>query len=102
MARRLDTEIDRLPANQLLEALDVLLEQHLLPLAEVRQRVMAHFGMRTGAEIIVALAVGERMLNRAWSAAADGYPAEARRSYREALQAIDHADQLWKQAEGGR
>ncbi len=101
-ANRLESEIDKIHGDRLLAALDALLEQHLLPLADVRQRVLGHFGMSTGAEILVALAFGERMVNRAWSAAADGYPAEARRSCREAVQAIRHAEDLWRQAEDER
>ena len=48
-------------------------------------------GMSHGAEILVATAYGERMLNRVWSAAADGYLEEARSSFREASSAFDEA-----------
>jgi hypothetical protein len=98
-AHLLQGRIDGLSAQEIEHRIDDLLEQHILPFADMRQRVIDHFGMSLGAEILVATAVAERMLNRTWSAAADGYPAEARASYSEAVAALEESERLWEAAE---
>ena len=47
--------------------------------------------MDEGAQILVTMAYGERMLNRAWSASADGHIQEARGCIPEALAAFEEA-----------
>jgi hypothetical protein len=97
-AQRLEAESGKLDAQALTEEVDRLLEDYVLPLAEVRREVIDHFGMSTGAEILVTVAVGERMLNRTWSAAADGHIQEARACYPEAVRAFEQAERLVQEA----
>lgn len=62
-----------------------LIKQFIIPFSLVRHKVIERLGMRTGAEVLVDFAVVERMLNRAWSAAADDYAMEAVASIDEAF-----------------
>jgi hypothetical protein len=68
-----------------------LLESYVLPLVAAlksgNQRV----------ESIVAIAQGERLLNRTWSAASDGHKTEAIASYNQALAAFEQAYRLSSQ-----
>ena len=63
------------------------------PLADGRQRFVDRFGLAGGSEVLNATAFGERMLNRVWSAAADGHLEEACSSYREAVEAFAQAEE---------
>jgi hypothetical protein len=96
-AQLLESELDKLDAHSLTEAVDRLLEEYVFPFAEVRREIIDHFGMSVGAEILVTAAVGERMLNRTWSAAADGHIQEARACYPEAVRAFEQVNQLVKE-----
>ena len=93
----LEAKLDRLPLDALLPALDDLQDRFVIPFTLARQGVSDRLGMSAGAEVLVTAAVGERMLNRAWSAAADGYLPEARASVREALHAFREAARLAKE-----
>jgi len=77
---------------------DALLEGFVLPFAEVRAKVIDRLGMASGAEILVTVAYAERMLNRTWSAAADGHLVEARTVYPDARQAFEEAWRMAKAA----
>lgn len=70
---------------------DELLETWVLPFAEARQTIIQRFGMEEGADVLVTVAYGERMLNRVWSAAADGHSPEARACLPEAVAAFEEA-----------
>lgn len=91
---KLESDLEDLQSESLLQALDDLNERFVMPLVESRGRVTDLLGMSAGAEILVTAAVGERMLNRAWSAAADAHLPEARASIREAVHAFREADRL--------
>lgn len=84
-------ELDSLVKSDLQARISAVIDSHVTPLAEARHRIIDRFGMSKGADILVATAYGERMLNRVWSAAADGYIDEARSSFREAATAFDEA-----------
>lgn len=84
-------EMDTLDHAGTCDRVDVLLDTYVLPFAEVRQRMIDRFGMGPGAEILVTLAYGERMLNRAWSAASDGHLPEARAVIPDARDAFQEA-----------
>jgi hypothetical protein len=93
-ARTLGEEIGGLETHAICDRVDVLLETYILPLAEVRERVMDTLGMDRGAEVLITIAYGERMLNRVWSAAGDGHKPEALSVYPDALSALEEAQQL--------
>lgn len=83
-----------LSTQNLVTQLEDFFATHVHPLTEQRQFFTDHFGMRDGAELLVTLACGERLTNRAWSAAADAHPPEAQASLREALEAYQEAQRL--------
>lgn len=84
-------DLDSLVEADLQSRIEGVVDSHVTPLAEARHQIIDRFGMSKGSEILVATAYGERMLNRVWSAAADGYLEEAQSSFREATQAFDEA-----------
>ena len=83
-----------LPSDDLLQRIDELLEGFVWPFAEARLRVIDRLGMSRGADVLVTMAYGERMLNRTWSAAADGHLCEAHSSYPESVRAFVEANRL--------
>ena len=93
-AQQSASEVDTLECEDLRQRADALLEEYLLPLAEVRQRIIDRVGMKLGSEILVTVAYGERILNRVWSAAADGHLPEARACLPEAVDALVEAQRL--------
>ena len=97
-ARTLAADLPHLSGSQIEARVDDLLSGFIHPLAEARQRVIDRLGMGAGAEILVTVAYGERMLNRTWSAAADGHLPEAGSAYPDALQALEHAADLARRA----
>lgn len=93
-AKSLAAEVGTLQAPEIQVGVDRLLDTWVLPFAEVRQSVIDRLGMQKGAEILVTIAYGERMLNRVWSAAADGHLPEARACLPEAVDALQEAAQI--------
>lgn len=87
----LAAEIGTLPPAQITQRVDGLLNTYVLPFAEVRQQMVTRFGMERGAEILVTVAFGERLLNRVWSAAGDDHAPEARSCFPEAHHAFKEA-----------
>lgn len=90
-ARAFAAECGSMALGPLNARVDGLLSSYILPFAEVRQTLIHRFGMDEGAQILVTMAYGERMLNRAWSASADGHIQEARGCIPEALAAFEEA-----------
>jgi hypothetical protein len=80
-------------ADELCGIVDEILANSVMPMIEVRQRLIDTLGMSTGAEVLVIAAAGERLLNRTWSAAADGDIDEALDSIRKATQAFAEAQE---------
>lgn len=97
-AQQLVRDVDALDAHGVCRRVDALLDGYILPFAEVRQRVIDRLGMAKGAEILVTVAYGERMLNRVWSAAGDGHLTEARACLPDAVDAFAEADRMAKAA----
>lgn len=77
--------------SELTARIEHVQEHTILPFSEGRQKVISRMGMAAGADLLVTAAYGERMLNRAWSATADGHLDEARDSLDEALSAFRQA-----------
>ena len=73
---------------------DEVLDAYVLPFAEVRRKVTEQMGMGKGSEVLVVIAYGERLLNRAWTAAADGHIGEAQIAVPDAVAAFQEAKKL--------
>ncbi len=95
----LEATLANIEGEPLCAKVDELLEGYVLPIAETRQTVIDKMGMNRGAELLVLLSYGERMLNRTWSAAADEHAPEAHKSYKEAVAAFREAQQFVEQNE---
>ncbi|MEC9464891.1 MAG: hypothetical protein VX834_03850 [Myxococcota bacterium] len=87
----LEATLANIEGEPLCNKVDELLEAYVLPIAETRQTITDKLGMNKGAELLVLLSYGERMLNRTWSAAADGHTPEAHSSFQEAVAAFREA-----------
>lgn len=93
----LDAGLEELPAEALHARLDQLSTEALASLAENRQALADAFGAEAYAAVMTAFASGERAVNRAWSASADGYRDEAVASVRRAVPELRHACQQIQQ-----
>lgn len=85
---KLGAEAPALTTAELCERVDAILQEYVVPFAMARNKVVEKLGMDKGAELLVVVAYGERMLNRAWSAAADEHAPESVSSVLEALEAF--------------
>lgn len=65
--------IETLPPSKIVERIDAELSPLLHEFAENRDRLTADFDLGVFADVMTNFAAGERAVNRAWSAAADGY-----------------------------
>jgi hypothetical protein len=83
--------IELMNAAEITAGIDEITTRFVTPLVDGRQTLVDQLGLRAGADLLVTAATGERLLNRSWSAAADGHLVEARSSFREAAQAFDEA-----------
>lgn len=92
--RSLQDDIEDLQPEEVCDRVDALLSRYVLPFAEVRRGVLDQLGMEKGAEVLVVVAYGERMLNRVWTAASDGHLPEARSVLPDAITAFQEASGL--------
>ena len=87
--KRLNTEAQTLSLEAIRESVDLINADRIYKIVEARQVLNGQLGMSEGAEVMIAFAYCERMLNRAWSAAADGHQKEALSSMQEACDASE-------------
>lgn len=87
-------KINDFNAGQISQNAEDILDNYILPFADNRSKITNMFGMSIGAEILVTVAYGERMLNRVVSAGLDGHAPEARKSLPESIDAFKQASQL--------
>ncbi len=66
-----------LSPREILDYIDDTLHEDFRGFADGRDSITAEHGLEVFAEVMTNFAAGERALNRAWSAAADGYVDEA-------------------------
>ncbi|MEE2642458.1 MAG: hypothetical protein VX768_17640, partial [Planctomycetota bacterium] len=66
-------KVTYLPPSQVLAQIDDELTDDLRTFAEGRDAITAEFGLPVFADVMSSFAAGERAVNRAWCAAADGY-----------------------------
>jgi hypothetical protein len=81
-SRRLQLIVDRA---------ERMTSDHVPPFIAARPPLVARLGLAGYAQLMDRFAAGERQLNRAWSAAADGYEEEA-------VQCLDNASMLFDEA----
>jgi hypothetical protein len=93
---KLSGDLLTLENTEIIKRVNYIMDHFIFPLAQTRNQIIAKFGMVKGAEILIAVAYGERMLNRVWSAASDGHEQEARKVFCEAKNAFAQAVSLSK------
>ncbi len=71
--------------------IDRELAHHLSEFADGRQALVRAFGLRAYGQIMSDFASGERMVNRAWCASADGYADEVEKCLRASTEFLDAA-----------
>ncbi len=76
---------DSVPVGAVLHFIDDELMPHIAEFVEARESLVHTYGMQQYADVMTDFAAGERNINRAWSASADGYVDEVWAS-------IDRAD----------
>ena len=76
----------------IIERVDEMNAQFVAPFVAARPQLVARMGLAGYAQLMDRFAAGERQLNRAWSAAADGYEEEA-------VACLDNASVLFAEAE---
>lgn len=82
---RLSEQSKNSSLDDLLSAVEGVQSQRIYGIVESKQRINNELGMSEAAEILIAFAYCERMLNRVWSAAADGHRTEALTALEDAL-----------------
>jgi len=82
------------------ERIDAELIDPLGDFVDARETMIPRLGMHHYADIMSAFATGERLINRAWSAAADGYVDEVRDCVAASLTEMQHARELLRTARG--
>ncbi|MEM8681197.1 MAG: hypothetical protein AAGF97_17760 [Planctomycetota bacterium] len=85
----------------IVDYIDDCLAEPFAEFADARNALIQRFGLHGFADVMTQFASGERFVNRAWSAAADGYIDEARASLERAHLHLDHAGQLLVSLEEG-
>ena len=95
--KELDQKFMSLSLKQVQDEVDKILDNFIIPFADVRKEIVNILGMSKGSNILITVAYGERMLNRVWSAASDGHLQEAQNVFPEARDALIQAfDQISK------
>ena len=91
--QQLEKDSQSLPPSQILQRIDDDLAEDLRIFAEGRESITAEFGLAVFADVMSHFASGERAVNRAWSASADGYVNEAETCLGRAHQMLQNAEQ---------
>jgi hypothetical protein len=77
---KLNQEFESIHPCDVHHHIDELFTDDLLRFSEFRHALSVRYGLTAYSEIMSPFAAGERLLNRAWSASADGYVDEVRTS----------------------
>lgn len=86
--------------DDLRDDLDARLRDDLRRFADARKSMVHLFGIQAYADIMSEFAAGERIVNRVWSASADGYAEEADACLAQALSRFREARRRLDQATG--
>lgn len=89
--QQLGQDLNEITEDEMARRIELLLETYVLPLTTEQEKLIHGLGQLQGIEVLVAIAQGERLLNRMWSAVSDGYLQEARLIYPKALAVFQEA-----------
>ena len=85
--------------SEVVHFIDTQCVDPLAEFADSRQAMVKRFGMKVYADVMTEFASAERMVNRSWSAAADGYVDEVDKCLKMACEHFARADELLTAAE---
>lgn len=97
-AETLNTEISKYKPRQILNFIEEHLMEDLDAFAEGRDSITDEHGLEVFANVMTQFASGERAINRAWCASADGYVEEAATSVAHGLAMLQSAKKLLEAA----
>ena len=81
--------------------IDAEVVEHFNRFVEARESMIPRFGMQRYADVMSPFALGERLVNRAWSASVDGYVDEVRSCVAQAASALSQSRDLLAEARAG-
>lgn len=90
----LNKTISKLSPRQILNFIEEKLLDDLRDFADGRDSITAEHGLEVFANVMTQFAAGERAINRAWSASADGYVQEAETCIQHGLTMLKSAQDL--------
>ncbi len=93
-SQALEKQLPKLDGPAIVKRVEELLNTFILPIVAGRQEVIYILGRQQGVKVLLALAEGERLLNRMWSATNDGYLDEVYATCPKAVTAFEEAYQL--------
>lgn len=96
----LDANFDNMIPEEVVEFIDDQCVIHFNDFADSRNTITQRYGLTAFAEIMSEFATGERYINRAWSASADGYIDEAKSSVKRCLSHLVEAKRLLEKYAG--
>ena len=94
----LANDVQAIPPSQITNRIDDQLADDFRIIAEGRESITKEFGLDIFADVMTQFAAGERAINRAWSAAADGYVDEADACINRGLGMLRQAQQILSEA----
>jgi len=90
----LGSSLDKYTPHEIVNFIDDECGEPFADFADARNALVQRFGLQAFAEIMTQFASGERFMNRAWSAAADGYVNEVRDCVERANAHLERADEI--------
>ncbi len=84
-------DIHKLDGTKIAKQVNNLLDAYVLPFVAAQHEIIHLLGKNQGVDVLIAVAEGERLLNRMWSTASEGELVEAIATYPEALAAFQEA-----------
>ncbi len=99
--RKLQSEQQNLPPSKIVEFIDEHCADGLREFADARESIITNGGLSSYAEVMTQFAAGERAINRAWSASADGYLDETETCLSRAETFLQNALNLLESMPGG-
>jgi len=95
--QRLENKFSQMHPEQIYQYIDEHCVPYFADFADSRNVLATRFGLTAFGDIMTEFASGERFMNRAWSAAADGYIQESEDSVTRALVFLKRAQELLSQ-----
>ena len=92
--KQLRSETESLPPSQIAKRIDDVMADDFRRFADGRDSITAEYGLDVFADVMTQFAAGERAINRAWSASADGYIDEAENCIERGQQMLQAARNL--------